>query len=110
MKIDAVRFQSLVVQLYEIVRQLEEMFPGRPFTPDGHMVGSLGECHVGSKYGIELYVPSTKGKDGACPAQPSVEIKTTQGNSVAFRCEPVHLIVIRLLRNGDFEEIYNGPG
>lgn len=40
------KFQHLVKSLYSIVEDLEEMFPGRHFTPDGHMVGSLGECLV----------------------------------------------------------------
>jgi hypothetical protein len=34
---------ALVSRLYEIVDELEEIFPGRHFTPDGHLVGSLGE-------------------------------------------------------------------
>ena len=42
--IDHQKFQSLVQQLYTTVKALEDMFPGRHFTPDGHLVGSLGEC------------------------------------------------------------------
>ena len=38
------KFRALVKQLYITVNELEVMFPGRHFTPDGHMVGSLGEC------------------------------------------------------------------
>ena len=34
---------SLVQDLYSIVDRLEELFPGRRFTPDGHLVGSIGE-------------------------------------------------------------------
>ncbi len=34
---------SLVQELYSIVDRLEELFPGRRFTPDGHLVGSIGE-------------------------------------------------------------------
>ncbi|WP_432280099.1 DUF6998 domain-containing protein [Salinivibrio costicola] len=39
-----------------------------------------------------------------------VEIKATQSSSVAFRSQPQHAIVIKILRDGTFEEIYNGPG
>jgi hypothetical protein len=39
------------------------MFPGRHFTPDGHMVGSLGECLVAHAYGLELQTASNKGFD-----------------------------------------------
>jgi hypothetical protein len=31
---------------YEIVSELENLFPGRRFTPDGHLVGSPGEVAV----------------------------------------------------------------
>jgi hypothetical protein len=39
-----------------------------------------------------------------------VEIKATQGKSVAFRSKPEHAIIIKILPDGTFEEIYNGPG
>jgi hypothetical protein len=42
---------NLISQLYELVDQLELMFPGRLFTPDGHMVGSLGEALADPKAG-----------------------------------------------------------
>ena len=35
------KFQGQVRALYAVVNELESMFPGRPFTPDGHMVGSM---------------------------------------------------------------------
>lgn len=28
--------------LYAISRELEQLFPGRHYTPDGHMIGSIG--------------------------------------------------------------------
>ena len=34
---------GLVGELYALVAQLEALFPGRRFTPDGHLVGSIGE-------------------------------------------------------------------
>lgn len=38
--------RSLVQRLYRITSELEELYPGRHFTPDGHMVGSIGEVLV----------------------------------------------------------------
>jgi hypothetical protein len=32
-----------VSRIYEAVEELKREFPGRPFTPDGHLVGSIGE-------------------------------------------------------------------
>lgn len=86
------------------------MFPGRHFTPDGHMVGSIGECLVADAYGLELMNASNKGYDALSRSGLQVEIKATQAKSVAFRSQPEHTIAIKILPNGTFEEIFNGPG
>ena len=108
--IDHDKFRALVKQLYATVNELESMFPGRHFTPDGHMVGSLGECLVADAYNLELKTASNKGYDAVTETGLEVEIKATQSNSVAFRSQPQHTIIIKILRDGTFEEIYNGPG
>lgn len=108
--IDHDKFRTLLKQLYATVSELETMFPGRHFTPDGHMVGSLGECLVADAYNLELKTASNKGYDAITESGVEVEIKATQSSSVAFRSQPQHAIVIKILRDGTFEEIYNGPG
>lgn len=102
--------QKAVQKLYKIVEELESLYPGRPFTPDGHIVGSLGECLVADAYGLVLMPPSNPGFDALSRDKRKVEIKATQSKTVAFRSEPVHCIAIQLRKNGTFEEIYNGPG
>lgn len=107
--VDELRLPGLIKDLYRIVGELEAMFPGRRFTPDGHMVGSLGECIVAHHYGVQLHAASHPGHDGVCNGQ-DIQIKATQGGSVALRSEPCRLIVIQLDREGGYREIYNGPG
>lgn len=102
--------QAQVLSIYKAVSELEKMFPGRPFTPDGHMVGSLGECLVADAYGLELMPPSNQGYDAKTASGKKVEIKATQSKSVAFRSCPEHTIIIKINRNGSFDECYNGPG
>ena len=104
------RFRQLVKQLYATVHELESLFPGRHFTPDGHMVGSIGECLVSDAYGLELMTASNKGFDALSSCGKQVEIKATQSRSAAFRSEPEHTIVIKIHPDGTFSEIYNGPG
>lgn len=104
------KLQTLVKQLYSTVNELENMFPGRHFTPDGHLVGSLGECLVADAYDLELLAASNKGYDAITKDGLKVEIKATQSNSVAFRSEPEHAIIIKIIPDGTFEEIYNGSG
>ena len=106
---DEQRLTVLIRDLYRIVGDLETMFPGRRFTPDGHLVGSLGECLVAHHYGVALYPSNQKGHDGTCDGH-EVQIKATQGARVGLTSEPRHLIVVQLNRQGGFVEVYNGPG
>lgn len=110
MKIEHEKLRELVHQLYEITRQFEEMFPERHFTPDGHMVGSLGEVLVADSYDLELMPASNKGYDAMSRCGKEVEIKCTQSKRVAFRSCSQAVIVIQLKKDGTFEEVYNGSG
>ena len=101
---------ALVQRLYSIVRELEGHVPDRPFTPDGHLVGSIGEVLAAHRYGLELLPCSTEGHDARARDGRQVQIKATQGSSVAMRSSCDHLVVFRLLRDGSTEEVYNGPG
>ena len=83
--------------------------PGRPFTPDGHLVGSLAECYTEYYYGLTLHKRSNEGHDGLI-GDLEIEVKATQGRAVALRSGPKHLLVFKLSREGAFEEVYNGPG
>jgi hypothetical protein len=85
------------------------MFPGRHFTPDGHLVGSIGEALASHYYGVELAPASTEGYDGIRDGK-KIEIKITQGFGVALSSGPDHLLVLKLLPDGSFQEHYNGPG
>jgi len=107
---DNQKFQDIVKRLYKIVHELEEMFEGRHFTPDGHMVGSLGECLVKEAFGLTLMTASNRGYDAKTSEGKQVEIKATQSTKVSFRSEPSHAIVIQLQKDGTFEVYFNGPG
>ena len=109
MPLDEKRFPELIRELYKTVSELEAMSPGRPFTPDGHMVGSLAECFAEYYYGLTLLACSTPGHDAQVDSR-KVEIKATQGERVSLRSGPERLLVFKLLKEGTFEEIYNGPG
>jgi hypothetical protein len=106
---DHARFPQLLRAIYDAVDALEEMFPGRHFTPDGHLVGSLGEALASYHYGIRLSDASAQCHDGVCGTR-NVQVKATQGDRIALSSEPEHLLVLRLQRDGNFSEEYNGPG
>ncbi len=106
---DSERFAILIRTIYTAVNELEAMFDGRPFTPDGHMVGSIGEALASHHYGIRLHPPSHRVHDGHIDGK-QVQIKATQGSRIAISSEPDHLLVLSLKRDGTFTEAYNGPG
>jgi hypothetical protein len=101
---------ELVRSLYGIVRQFEELFPGRKFTPDGHLVGSIGEVLAAHRYGLQLLSASAERHDAATADGRLVQIKATQARSVGLRAEPDHLLVLKLNMDGSMTEVYNGPG
>lgn len=98
-----------VLELVRIVSELETAFPGRHFTLDGHLVGSIGEVMAAYYYGIDLYTASTKLHDGQVSGR-KVQIKITQQDNVMISGEPDYLIVLYLKRDGNVYEVYNRPG
>ena len=99
-----------IKELYKITNELEARYPGRKFTPDGHLVGSIGEVLVAEHYGLTLLPNSSETHDAVGKNGTYVQIKATQINRIAISGEPEHLIVIKLFQDGSWEEIYNGPG
>ena len=99
-----------IKELYKITNELESSYPGRQFTIDGHLVGSIGEVIVAEHYGLELLRNSTETHDAVSADGKSVQIKATQINRIAISSEPDYLIVIKLFSDGSWEEVYNGPG
>ena len=48
------KIPALVQRLYGLVEELEELFPSRRFTPDGHLVGSIGEVLAAFHYDLKV--------------------------------------------------------
>jgi hypothetical protein len=97
-------------QLYALVGELEAMHPGRRFTLDGHLIGSIGEVLAAYHYQLELLPASAPTHDAKSQDGRLVQIKATQANLVGLRSEPQHLLVLGLDRQGHHFEVFNGPG
>ena len=65
--------------LYTASDGLEQIFPGRKFTLDGHLVGSIGEVVAAYIFDLDLNPASTLGHDARSQDGRNVEIKLTQG-------------------------------
>jgi hypothetical protein len=104
------RVPALIRELYAVVAELTSLFPGRPFTLDGHLVGSIGDVTAASRYGLTLHTASQEAHDGSAPDGRLVQVKATQATSIGLRAEPEHLIVLKLNKDGEALEAFNGPG
>ena len=102
--------EDKIKELYRITNELESNYPGRKFTIDGHLVGSIGEVIVADHYGLTLLPNSTKTHDAVSKDGKYVQIKATQVQSISISSEPDYLIVIKLFSDGSWEEVYNGLG
>jgi hypothetical protein len=74
------------------------------------MVGSLGEVLAARRYGLKLLPASAERHDATSQDDRLVQIKATQGTRIALSSKPDHLIVLRILRDGSIEPVFNGPG
>lgn len=45
---------EIIQELFETVQELELRYPGRKFTVDGHLLGSIGEVIAAEHYGLTL--------------------------------------------------------
>jgi hypothetical protein len=107
----------LIGDLLKTTRRLNALFEGRPFTPDGHLVGSIGEVVAEYIYGLILKECSTPQIDAETKDGRTVQVKLTgeKGRSFGVRWSsklavppPDVLLCLKLTAQG-FIEIYNGP-
>lgn len=98
-----------VALIYEAVEALGRRYPGRPFTPDGHMVGSIGEVVAAEALGLTLYPPSHPGHD-AHDAEGDVQIKLTAGKRISMYSCCDRLLVLKVVTPAEAEIVYDGRG
>lgn len=108
---------ALIGDLLRTTTRLNQLFKDRPFTPDGHLVGSIGEVVAEYIYDLRLAPPGTPQVDAHTKDGHTVQIKLTgqKGTSYGMRwsnaipCRPADLLIGLKLTASGFEEIYNGP-
>jgi hypothetical protein len=105
-----IKLPEPVGDIYRAVLRLEQLYPGRKFTPDGHLVGSIGEVIAAAALGLTLYPASYAGHDAHDGDGGDVQIKMTGGNSVAMYAECIRLVVLKVVSPEEAEIIYDGPG
>jgi hypothetical protein len=95
--------------IFSGIDALGEAFPDKKFTIDGRLVGDVGEIIARLHYDIELDKVSRPHHDGKWGSR-NVQIKATFKDSLTFTTIPEYYLGLKLCRNGQHEEVYNGPG
>lgn len=109
------QLKEAIVNLYEVVAKLHSAFPERKFTPDGRMVGDIGEAIAAIEYDVILDKTNRQHWDGyridSAGKKRKVQIKTTQKDETYLK-KPPHegdLLVFKIFNNGKWKCCYDGP-
>ena len=106
--------KSAIRHLYVSVKKLNSAFPDKPFTPDGRMVGDIGEAIAAIKFGVTLDKTLRRHWDGyridSSGKKYDVQIKATQKDKTYLKRPPHEgeLLVFKIFENGDYKCYYNG--
>lgn len=103
--------EEFIREVFANCAELSKRF-GRPVSPDGHLVGSLGEIYAREKLGLVLMEPSNEGFDARTPDGVPVEIKSTTKNSISLSNSGTKsdvLVVVKFDETGQGRIVYNGP-
>lgn len=102
--------RGTVKRIFQSCRKLSRL-TGRPFSPDGHLVGSFGEVIARDKLNLTLMPPSNAGYDAIDKQGRLVEIKATTRNAIrlsASGTKAQRLVVVQIGGDGDAEIVYDG--
>lgn len=105
-----VKLPPPVAAIYKAVDELSALYPHRKFTPDGHLVGSIGEVVASEALGLTLYPSSHPVHDAYDANGRDVQIKMTAGKSVSLYSTCDRLVVLKVTSPEDAEIIYDGAG
>ena len=104
--------EELVKLIFESCAELSRR-TGRSVSPDGHLVGSLGEIYAAQELNLALETASNAGFDATDANGTRVEIKTTTRSSISLSAEGTlaeRLVVVKLApKSGQPSIVYNGP-
>jgi len=109
------QLKKAIIDLYSVVAKLHSVFPDRKFTPDGRMVGDIGEAIASIKFGVITDKKSKKNWDGyridSFGKRHDIQIKTTQKDETYLKNPPHEggLIVFKIFNDGEWERCYDGP-
>ena len=112
---EKIEFNIAVKKVFDACRNLSKLSDSvRNFTPDGRMVGDIGEVIAKIFYGVRLHRDGHHNWDGTYNGR-NVQIKATGGNGTYLKEPPKEgfsdglLMAFKIDREcGEYEAVYNG--
>ena len=103
--------RTAIKKIFRSCQRLTELTK-RPFSPDGHLVGSFGEVVAAELLNLTLMPPSNDGYDAIDDQGRRVEIKATTRTSIGLSASGTRaerLVVVVVDGDGETEVAYDGP-
>lgn len=105
-------FKMKIATIYATANELGREFGIDTCTPDGHLLGAIGQIAAKIAFGLkfgsnESEHNATAIKDGK---KVNVQVRSTGRGVIALREEPEHLIALNISSSGELRLLYNGPG
>ena len=103
--------RTAIKKIFRSCQRLTELTK-RPFSPDGHLVGSFGEVVAAELLNLTLMPPSNDGYDAIDDQGRRVEIKATTRTSISLSASGTRaerLVVVVVDGDGETEVAYDGP-
>ena len=109
---DVKKFKEMISAIYDIANKLGREFNITTCTPDGHLLGAIGQIAAkiafGLKFGSDMEEHNCTWSDGK--RNLDIQVRCTGRGSVAIRKEPKYLIALEISETGKIYLLYNGPG
>ena len=106
--------KAAIRQMFQAQEALRAAFPKKPFTPDGRMMGDIGEAIAEISYRVTIDEKLRKHWDGKWEEGTTecseVQVRATQKEETYVK-EPPHdgcLLVFKISPNGSWKCCYNG--
>ena len=103
--------RTAITKIFRSCQRLTELTK-RPFSPDGHLVGSFEEVVAAELLNLTLMPPSNDGYDAIDDQGRRVEIKATTRTSIGLSASGTRaerLVVVVVDGDGETEVAYDGP-
>ena len=106
------KFKDKIAAIYSISTELGKEFGIDTCTPDGHLLGAIGQ--IAAKIAFNLEFGSNNIEHNASVIKEgtrvNVQVRATGRGTIALREEPEYLIALNISSNGNIGLLYNGPG